>query len=201
VNAEDVGERIFTTDIRFLPTQQEVQQFQIVMQEAMTSTPELVLFISPFELMRVAKEDVKLAELIFRQGQKKMLLHQQQMQEQNQQATFEAQVKSAQAAEQAKGQNMQMELQMKGDQLDRQSRADKEKIVLQMVADLAKVMATPVAVGKEQKIQEGTISEELFELMKLSIKNIAIPLAVDTQSMLSEMSEQPIENEEQIKAA
>lgn len=183
VKAEDIGERIFSTDIRFLPTGQQVQNFQLMMQEAMVSTPELVLFIDPFQMMRVAQEDVKLAELLFRQGQKKMLIYQQQQAKQNSDMNIQGQIQSAQAAEQAKGKNMQMELQMKGDQLDRKSKADKEKIVLQMVSDLAKVMATPVAIGKEQKLEEGTITPELKQLMELAIKNIAIPMAMDNHMM------------------
>lgn len=193
VSAQDIGDRIFSTDIRFLPTDIEVQRFEAVMNEAMASTPELVLFISPFELLRVAKEEVKLAELIFRQGQKKMLQFQQQQQQQNQQATIQGQIQSAQAAEQAKGQNLQMELQMKGEQAEQNGKVQKELIVLQMVADITKLMATPVPVGKEQKLQEGVITPEMKQLMDLAIKNIAMPLAMDNSALMSGGEAQPQE--------
>ncbi len=186
VKAEDIGKRIFSTDIRFLPTEQESQQFQVMMQEAMAGTPELVLFIDPFQLIRVSKEDTKLAELLFRQGQKKMLLHQQQVSAQNQQQTIDGQIKSAQAAEQAKGQNLQMKLQMEGARDEKQGKVDKEKIVLQGVFELAKIMATPVPVSESGKsAKAGEIPKELKQLMELSIKNIAIPLAMDTQAMIN----------------
>ena len=165
------------------------------MNEAMAATPELNLFISPFEIIRVAQEDVKLAELIFRQGQKKMLLWQQQMQQQNQQATIQGQIQSAQAAEQAKGQNLAMELQMKGAQSEQEGKVQKEIIVLQMVSKLAEIMATPVAVGKEQKLNEGSITPEIKQLMELSIKNIAIPLAMDNHAVASAAMNPPQEEQ------
>ena len=181
---QDIGDRIFSTDIKFLPQEQEIAMFDAQLQKALDTTPELALFITPFQLMRVAKEDVKLAEQLFRQGQKKMLLWKQQTAAENQQATIDGQIKSAQAAEQAKGQNMQLELQMKGQQAQLQGTVDKEKIVLQMVSDLAKVMATPTAVGAEQKIEKGQLPPSLMELMELSIRNIAIPLAMNTANMV-----------------
>jgi hypothetical protein len=102
VKEEDIGGRIFTTDIRFLPTEQDIMRFEAMMNQAMMATPELNLFINPFQLMQMAKEDVKLAWLYFNQGQKKMLLWQKQTAAENQQATIEGQIKSAQAAEEAK---------------------------------------------------------------------------------------------------
>jgi hypothetical protein len=196
---QDVDQRIFSTDIRFLPTEQEVLRFEAVMSEAMKSTPDLVLFIDPFQLIRVAKEDVKLAELLFRQGQKKMLLHQQMVAQQNQQQTIEGQIQAAQAAEKAKGENAAMELEAKGVIQQREALAQKEQIVLKMVGDLAAIMATPIPVsesGKAAKAQE--LSPELKELMKLSIQNIAIPLAIGTKEMINaeaqpQMAQQPIQ--------
>jgi hypothetical protein len=186
VNADDLGDRIFSTDIRFLPTDVEVQNFQIMMQQAMTSTPELVLFIDPFQMMRVAKEDVKLAELLYRNGQKKMILHQQQMQQQNQQATIQGQIQSAQASEQAKGENMQFELQKKGEFAEQQGKVDKEKIVLQGVFDLAKQMLVPTPVNADGKAgKREPLPPSLSQLMDLAIKNIAIPLAMDNAMLMS----------------
>lgn len=203
VNAEDVGERVFSTDIRFLPTDIEVQNFQIMMQQAMASTPELVLFIDPFQVIRIAKEDVKLAELVFRQGQKKMLLHQQQMQQQNQEATFQAQVQSAQAAEKAKGENLKYEMAQKGEQSELQGKVDKEKIVLQGVFDLAKQMLTPIPVSESGKsAKRGELPPSLMQLMELAVKNIAIPMAMDNAMLMnginpSEAREQEEMTEEQ----
>ncbi len=200
IKAEDIGNRIFSTDIRFLPTDVEMQRFDATMQQAMMSTPELVLYIDPFQLMRVAKEDVKMGELLFRQGQKKMLISQQAQATQQSQQNADNQIASAQAAEKAKGENLQFELEMKDAMSDKQLRADKERIVLEMVSSLAKVMATPVAVGKDQRVVDGTITPEIKKLMELAITNIAIPLAIENK-MVGEMAQgaqqQPDPNEQQ----
>lgn len=188
INAEDIGDRVFSTDIRFLPTDIEVQRFDAMMQQAMMSTPELVLFIDPFQLIRVAKEDIELAEVLFRQGQKKMLLYQQQTAQQNQQATIQGQIQSAQAAEQAKGQNLQMKMQMTHETQEAQNKADKEKIVLQMVGEYIKIKATPIPVSESGKAaKSGEVPKAFEQLMDLAIKNIAIPLAVDNQQMMTDI--------------
>jgi len=111
---EDVAGRIFGTDIQMLPDEQEILKFEALMNQAIAANGDLILFIDPFQLMRVAKEDAKLAETLFRQGQKKMLLHQQQVAEQNQKATFDAQIQSGVAAEKEKRQTMKDEVAMKG---------------------------------------------------------------------------------------
>jgi hypothetical protein len=190
---EEADSRIFSTDIRFLPTAQEVMRFEAIMNEAMSSTPELVLFIDPFQLVRVAREDVKLAELLFRQGQKKMLIHQQQTAAQNQQQTIEGQIKSAQAAEEAKGKNMAMKIEMEAAQAEAQGISKLKEITLQGVFELAKIAATPVPVSESGKAaKEGSIPKELQQLMKLSIENIAIPLAMETHEMANgEQQPQP----------
>ena len=208
----DMSKRIFSTRIQLLPTAYELQRFDAMMQQVLNTTPEMALFVDPFQMMRVAKEDVKLAETLFRQAQKKMLLWQQQMQQQNQQMTIQGQIQSAQAAEQAKGQNLQMELAMKNAQSDAQGKVDKEKIVLQGVFALATAMYAPQkadANGNVPKAQD--LPPELMELMKLSIKNIAIPLAQDNVMLQhpelaaqaqqeDQQSQQPQQDQQQVAA-
>jgi hypothetical protein len=102
VGNNDVEGRIFSTRIQMLPDAIAIQKFEMLMQQAIATNQDLVLFIDPFQMMRVAKEDVKLAEVLFRQGTKKMILHQQQVAQQNQEATFKAQIESAKTTEEEK---------------------------------------------------------------------------------------------------
>ncbi|MDC6663152.1 hypothetical protein N4Q66_26900, partial [Leclercia adecarboxylata] len=102
MKSDDIEGRIFTTKIHLLPDAVAIQKFEILMQQALNNTPELTLFIDPFQMMRVAKEDVKLAEVLFRQGTKKMLIWKQETAKQNQEATFKAQMESAKLAEEEK---------------------------------------------------------------------------------------------------
>jgi len=99
---EDVNGKIFGTKVQLLPDDIQIQKFEFMMNNALAANPDLVLFINPFQLSRVAKEDVKLAEEFFRQGQKKMLLHRAAETQQNQKATFDAQIASAQESEKGK---------------------------------------------------------------------------------------------------
>jgi hypothetical protein len=102
VNEKDIDGRIFGTKIQLLPDAVQIQKFEMMMQQSIQANPELLQFLDPFQLMRIAKEDVELGETLFRQSQKKLIIYQQQTAQQNQQATIEGQIASAQAAEKAK---------------------------------------------------------------------------------------------------
>ncbi len=169
---EDVDNRIFSTEVRFLPTDLEVQRFEIMLNQAMAAAPDLIMFLDPFKLIRVAKEDVKLAELLYRQATRKQIAYQQQTARENQEATFKAQVESGKAAEEAKGKNLEMELQLKGQMETEKALADNKNTVLKGVFELAKIMATPTTSGEGQTSTPGKVSPELETLISLAIKNI-----------------------------
>ncbi len=200
---ETVGLRQFSTDIKFLPTQYDIDKFEQMMMMSIQANQDLIKFINPFQLMQIAKEDVKMAWAFFNRGQKKMLMYEEAMEKQNQEATFAAQKEAAVIGEQEKGKNLEMELGMKGEQSEKQGKVDKEKIVLSGVFELAKLMAAPQTVGADgQTTRPGTLPPSLVELMELSIKNIAIPLARETAEMINgqeEMEQQPEMNEQQIQ--
>jgi len=199
VNPTAIGLRQFSTDIKFLPTQYEQDKFEAMMTMAIQTNQDLIKFVNPFQLMQIAKEDVKMAYAFFNRGQKKMLMYEEAMQKQNQEATFKAQKEAAIVGEQEKGKNLEMELDMKGEQAEKQGKVDKEKIVLTGVFELAKLMAAPQTVGADgQTTKPGSLPPSLVELMELSIKNIAIPLARDTAAMLNGGGEQ-VENQEQMQ--
>jgi len=65
----------------------QFEKFEAMMNVALQSNPDLILFINPFQLMQIAKEDVKMAWAFFNRGQKKLVAHQQQTAMQNQEAT------------------------------------------------------------------------------------------------------------------
>ncbi len=109
VQQDTVGLRQFSTSIKMLPTQIQVDKFENMMNIALQTNQELILFINPFQLMQIAKEDIKMAWAYFNRGQKKLVQHQQATAQQNQQATIEGQIQSAQAAEEAKQKTKQIE--------------------------------------------------------------------------------------------
>jgi hypothetical protein len=200
VDQDTIGLRQFSTDIQFLPTQIEVDKFEAMMNVTMQSNPDLLSFINPFQLTQIAKEDVKMAWAFFNRGQKKMRDWQRETAQQNQQQTIQGQIQSAQAAEQAKGENMEMELQVKAAISDQDGKNKKEEIVLTGVFQLANTIFAPQKVGEGQKAASyQDLPQELQELMRLSIKNIAIPLAMDNAKVMQQASEPPPQEQQQIQ--
>ena len=126
------------------------------MNQAMASNPQLIMYIDPFKIIRIAKENAELGELYFRQGQKKFIKTEQDKAQQNSQQNAQIQ----QASLQAKSQ---------GDAalLDKQTQAKQREIMLQGIFDLAKANI-PLPPALQQ------LSQELFQ-------NIEMPLAMDNQ--------------------
>jgi hypothetical protein len=171
VNQEDIKDRIFTTKVQMLPTAQEIAKFELLLNEAMRSTPELVLFVDPFQLMRIAKEDVKLAELTFRQAQKKMLLHQQSVAMQNQQATFEAQMASAKATEEEKRLTKELEGEVDIKKQEMAVRGQNQTSVLSMAT----------ALYQKQQETGSPIPAELKPLLKAVMENVGLSSVVASE--------------------
>ena len=187
INQEEVASRIFNTNVRFLPDGQEIMKFEALLNQAMVSTPELVLFIDPFQLIRVAKEDVKLAETLYRQGQRKMLKSQQETAAQNQKATIEGQIASAQAAEKSKQETESV----KGD------------IELQKTKTTGEYQNKNTVLASIMKIYEQGLPMpvELQALAQAVIQNVALPASIQNeqiqQQVLEQMQQQQMQQEQQ----
>jgi len=164
---QDIGDRIFSTNIQFLPTQQQVADFDVLLSQTMNTSPDIVLFIDPFQLRRIAKEDVKLAETLFRRGQKKMLLWQKQTAAENQQATGDIQIKSAQAAEQAKQQTEQIKGEIDLQKAKMEGEATNKNAIVAMVTSM-------LSKGEQ-------IPANLQPVVNVVMENIIIPLAAQNE--------------------
>ncbi len=176
VKPEDIGDRQFTTEIQFLPTQQQVADFDALLNQAMNTTPELTMFLNPFQLRRIAQEDVKLAESLFYQATKKMLLWKESTTAQNQQATIQGQIQSAQAAEQSKQQTEQI----KG-QID----LERDKIQGETANKTATLALVSALLSKEQPIPP-----YLQPLVNTVVANIMLPLAAENEEQKQAMQAQ-----------
>jgi hypothetical protein len=170
VKEESINGRIFNTRIQMLPDQYELARFEGLLNQAMVSTPDLVLFVDPFQLMRVAKEDVKLAEALFRRGQKKMILYNQQNAAQNQQATIEGQMQAAQVAEQEKRATKEQEGMVDIKKAQMTAEAQNRTSVLNMASAIyLKHMETGLP-----------IPPELQPLIQSVMENVALSAVVST---------------------
>jgi hypothetical protein len=175
---EDVGNRVFTTDVRLLPTKFELERLEAMMQKAMDTTPELALFIDPFQIMRVAQEDVKLGERLYRQGTKKMILWKQQTTEQNQQATIQGQIQSAQEGEKSK--QATEELKIDGDL--QKTKLEGETVNKNAVLTLVTTLLS--------KPEIGGIPPYLMPLVQATIENMMLPLVASTEEQKQAIQQQ-----------
>lgn len=181
MNQEDIAGRIFSTKIQFLPTASDVARFEAILSQAMNTTPELSLFVDPFQLLRVAKEDVKAAEVMYRQATKKMLIHQQSTAQANAQQTIEGQIASAQEAEKAKQQTeaLKGEISIKEKQVT--GEAQNRTSIINMVT----AWLTPKTDGAA-----GEVPAEYKPLVQAVMENIMVSAVVDTEEQKKSVLDQ-----------
>ena len=176
MDEQDVKSRVFNADIRLLPTSQEIMLLDQKMNQAITSNPNFAMYIDTFKILRIAKEDVKLAEEYYRISMKKMIETQQQQAMQNQQMTIQGQMQSAQLAEQERRKSLQEELAVKKQISDAQTNNE-----------LKKVMVTGLFGIYEKGLP---IPEELKALQAEIIQNIALPLFSENLATMNAMAQQ-----------
>jgi hypothetical protein len=71
LNQDDVKDRNFIASIKMMPDDVQIATLQAMMNNAIASNPQLVIYLDPFKAMRMAKDNVELGELYFRQAQKR----------------------------------------------------------------------------------------------------------------------------------
>ena len=172
---EDVKNRSFVAKVQMLPNELEVAKLEAMMNNAITSNPKLVLYIDPFKIMRIAKENVQLAELYFRQGQKRYIKTENEQAQENSQQNAQIQ----QASLQAKAQG-DMVLEVKRNQ------AKQKEIVLQGLFDLAKAQLP--------------IPQELQPIVQELIQNVEVPLEVENNQMMQAIQAQQQQAQQQMMA-
>lgn len=180
---EDVVGRMFGASVQMLPDEMEIAKFEALMNQSLASNPQLVLYIDPFQMMRIAKEDVKLAETLFRRGQKKMIQAQQEQAAQQSQMNAQVQMQSAQAAEQEKRQTMQIEVETKG-QIEAMISKEKQKeTILQGIFGI---------------YQKGLqMPAELKALESEILQNVALPLFAENMGNEQAMQQQMMQGQPQ----
>jgi len=170
---EDVKDRNFVATIKMLPTEMEIANLQAMMNNAIASNPQLIIYLDPFKAMRIAKENVALAELYFRQAQKRYIKTEQE----------KAQVNSEQNA-QIQQSSMQAKAQGDAALLDKQTQARQREIIIQGMFDLAKASIP--------------MPTELKPLIAEMLQNVEMPLMMDNQQMEQAIQQQEMEAQQQM---
>jgi hypothetical protein len=176
-NSDEIASRIFNARIQMLPDQYELARFEAMLNQALASSPDLVLFLDPFQIMRVAKEDVKLAEALFRRAQKKMIIYNQTRAAENQQATIQGQIQAAQVAEQEKRATKEQEGMMDIKRAEMAANAQNKTAVLQM--------ATQAYLKHMETGQP--IPPEIQPLIQAVMENVALSSVISSQEKQEEV--------------
>jgi hypothetical protein len=169
---EDVKDRNFVAKVKMLPTDMEIAKLEVMMNNAITANPQFIMYIDPFKVMRIAKENVSLAELYFRQAQKKFIKTEQE----KAQANSEQNAQSQQASIQAK---MQADAVIDG----KRALAKEKEIILQGVFDLAKANIP--------------VPAELQQVVASMLQNVTVPIAVQNQEQEQALMQQQQQAEQQ----
>jgi hypothetical protein len=169
---KDVVNRNFVATIKMLPTDYEVNILQSMLNNALASNPQLVIYLDPFKAMRMARENVELAELYFRQAQKRYIKTEQENASNNSQQNAQAQQESILAKTQ-------------GDAalLDKQTQAKQREIIIQGMFDLAKANIS--------------MPEELKPLISEMLQNVGMPLMMDNQQMEQAIQQQQMQQQQE----
>ena len=176
VDQDAVRSRIFNTDIRLLPTGQEIMMLDAKMNQAIASNPAFAMYLDTFKVLRIAKEDIKLAEEYYRIAMKKMLESQQQQAMQNQQMTIQGQMQAAQVAEEEKRKSLEMEIEIK----KRISEAETNNAIKKsMIEGIFGLYQKGVPVPQELKMLEQEI-----------IQNIAMPIIAENVETINKAMEE-----------
>ena len=162
---EFVKDRNFVASIKMLPDAAELMNLQAMMNNSIASNPQLIVYLDPFKAMRMAKENVALGELYFRQAQKRFIKTEQEKAQRNSEQNAQSQQASIQAKMQADS------------ALTQQQALTKEKeIILQGVFDLAKANIP--------------VPPELQGLVADMLQNVTVPIVAQNKQQMAAMQAQ-----------
>lgn len=160
---DDVKGRVFGTKVQMLPTQEEQQILDAMINNTIAANPQFIVYIDPFKIRRIAKENTRLAELYYKQSMKRMI-------------RIEAEKAQANSEQNAQIQQASMQAKAEGDMQLESTKATNEqtKIVLQGVFDLLKGGMT--------------IPQDIKPVADAALQKIGIPLAMEVQQMQQQIA-------------
>ncbi len=144
MEVKDVKDRDFKTSISILPTEEEITALDNTINVAMQTNPTLVMYINPEKIKRIARENIKLAELYWRMGQKRAIEGESKKAKELSDYNAEVQKNSGIAVEQEKQKTMAAEVQMKSQLEALLSKEKQKETILTMFGNIhAKGLPVP----------------------------------------------------------
>lgn len=171
---DEVAGRNFTTKIEMLPNEQEVAKLEAMLNNAIQTNKDFILYIDPFKLMRISRESIKFAELLFRQAQKRYLKSQMEIAQKNSEYNAQIQVQSQQSKSEA---DALLE--------DKKSEAKNKQILLAGYFDLLKA-----------NVQ---VTQDMQGVLGELVRSVAVPLAMQNQQMEQQILEAQMQQQGQME--
>lgn len=168
---EDVADRQFNTKFKLLPDAVEIQKFEGFLNQQLAANPELGQYLDSFKIIRIAKEDVKLAEVYYKNSMKKMLRTQQQQKQQDFQNNAQLQSQTAE-------QNAQREAQLLDAKLDHEKQLAEYKALQDMKVEIVRGSFVVAAKGPEAQMPPW-----LMPIIQQLVPNLVIPIASENKQM------------------
>lgn len=169
---EDVKDRVFSTKFSLLPNQVEIQEFNNTLNQAIASNPLFSQYVDPFKLRRMAKEDVKLAELYYNNALKRMMRIEEEKARQREEGNAKVQAAAAQQ------------------KAESDFRIEKAKANLEIIKEDAKSKAaneSEFLKGYFELLKAGVqLPPEMSNLKNLMIRNIEMSVSIETRQMISD---------------
>lgn len=184
LNQEDVAGRVFGTDIKFLPNDYELAKLEGFLNNAIAANPTLVIYLDPFQVMRVAKENVTLAEQLIRSAQKRMYITERQREVENQNITFEGQAQSAERSEKAKQETEATKGNM---EVEKAKVAGEMQLKNTMAASIMKMYETGIPIPPELKPMADAL-----------INNVLMPSVIQNQQTQQAVADQAVQQEQEL---
>ena len=178
---KDVKDRIFGTRIQMLPTEAEIQQLQLMLNQAIAANADLVLYLNSFQIMRLAKENIKLAELQFENSMRKMIQDKAAQASKNAQENAQVQQASAEAKVKGEMELEQMKAQISMQQKDFEATKQKEVELLKGFMQVA------------AKDESGHLINILMPAIQQLVPNITIPLIQQNKEMIEGIQNQELQ--------
>lgn len=175
---DDVKGRKFSTKIELLPDKFELARLEGFMNQSLAANPDLINFLDPMKLMRIARENVKLASLYLRNSMKRMKRAQADMKQQDAQL-------NAQVQQQAAMQKMQADDMLQSKQLAAQKELEEFKGLQQM-----KVSIVNGAMAIAAKSENPQMPAWLGPVLNQLVPNLTIPIAQENQNMIMQQAAQ-----------
>jgi hypothetical protein len=191
IGEKDVKNRAFKIKFEMLPTTEDITKLDNTINQAIAVQPDLVLYLNPEKIKRIARKNVKLAEVYFRQGQKRAIEGMMKQKQQDSALNAKFQQESNDQAAQKAIQLQQDKLAADKEMQEFISNNKKQELLLEKGLELYKVLLTPKPVtegGTATMPQE--LPDSLNTLLNMTFENIALTLAQDNKLQKQQIVEE-----------